>query len=80
LLAVHCSQEPIEADCDPFVAQLPNMSDMVHLDLFLCFATDTTGVSQLGASSETDQSTHDVYVVLVGVSVASDTVGESPIQ
>jgi len=51
LLAVHGSQEPIETSCDPFVAQFPNMSDMVHLNLFLCFATNTTGFSQLGAGS-----------------------------
>ena len=41
------------------------MSDMMHLDLFVCFATDTTGLSQLGASSETDQGSHHVHVVLI---------------
>jgi len=65
LLAVHCSQEPIEAGRDPFLAQFPNMSEMVHLKLFLDFATNTAGFSQLGASSETDQGSHNVHVVLL---------------
>ncbi len=65
LLAVHCPQEPIEAGRDPFVAQFPNMSDMVHLNLFLGFATNTTGFSQLGASSEMDQGSHHVHAILV---------------
>jgi hypothetical protein len=49
LFAVHGSQESIEADGHPFVAQFPNMSDMVHLNLFAPLATDATGHAQFRA-------------------------------
>lgn len=41
------------------------MPDMMHLDLFLCFATHTAGFSQFGAGSEADQGSHHVHVLLV---------------
>jgi hypothetical protein len=37
---------------------------MMHLDLLVCFAADTTGFSQLRASSETNQGSHHIHVVL----------------
>jgi hypothetical protein len=58
-------EESIEAGCYPFVAQFPNASDVMHLDLFVYFAADTAGFSQFGAGSESDQGSYHISVVLV---------------
>ena len=64
MLAVQCLEKSIEAGRYPFVAEFPNVSDMMHLDLIVYLATDTAGFSQFGAGSETDQGLHYIDVVL----------------
>ena len=64
MLPVHGSEQSVEAGSHPFVTQFPNVSDMMHLDLFFCFPADATGFSQFGAGSEADQGTYDIDVVV----------------
>jgi len=65
VLPVHGLYESIEASRHPCVAPFPTMPEVMHLDLCVCFATDTTGFSPLAACSETDQGSHHVPVILV---------------
>jgi hypothetical protein len=62
LFAVHSSQKSVEANGYPFIAHFPNVSDMVHLDLFSYFAT---GHPQFRAGPQPDEGSYNIHVVLV---------------
>lgn len=64
LFPVQRSQETMKSGRHLSVRAFPTLSDMVHLDLFLCLATDASGFSMPGADAETNQSSHDTHVLL----------------